>query len=295
MKKSTSILLVIFLILAGAAYLVTMKPGERSVSAESGTYLVQIDSLAVDKIELKTPSSSVVLEKKGVDWFVQAPLVYRADQMNVANAIHQAKSMRVKNIVSNNVQKHNLFQVDSTGTLVVLYEKGTQKASFILGKTGPTFSDCYARLVNSNDVALVDGAYPFTFNRPVKDWRDRTIFSTPRETLKQIEFQFHDTTFTLALRDSTWMIGKDSANVSTVETVLSSLSKLDCDEFVDVAPTPLPPLTAQISVSGTQIRFYEVKEPAKYFVRSSSSPQWFEIQPWRANQVLKRKQELVKK
>ncbi|HXG37564.1 MAG TPA: DUF4340 domain-containing protein, partial [Bacteroidota bacterium] len=220
---------------------------------------------------------------------------YRADQTNVTNAIQQIKAMRVKNIVSSNTQKHNLFQVDSTGTQVVVYEKGTQKASFIFGKTGPTFSDSYARLAGSNDVALVTGAYAYTFNRPIKEWRDRTIFSTPKENIKQVEFQFGDTTFTLAFQDSTWKIGKDSVDASTVESFLSSLSKFECDEFVDSIPSPLPKLTAQIAVAGTQIRFHHVKDGAKYFVQTSASPQWFEVQPWRADQLLKRKKDLVKK
>jgi hypothetical protein len=295
MKKSTSILIGLLVVLAGVAYLVTMKPGEQSISAEEGASFVQIDSLAVDKIEITTPTSSVRLEKKGVEWFVQSPIVYRADQTNVANTIQQIKAMQVKNIVSSNPQKHNLFQVDSTGTHVVVYEKGTQKASFIFGKIGPTFSESYARLTGSNDVALVSGAYAYTFNRSVKEWRDRTIFSMARENIKQVEFQFGDTTFTLVFQDSTWKIGKDSANVSTVESLLSSLSKFECDEFVDSLPSPLPKVSAQISVAGTQIRFHYVKDGAKYYVQTSASPQWFEVQPWRAEQILKRKKDLVKK
>ncbi len=295
MKKSTYILLALLVVLAGAAYLVTMKPGEQSLSVDSGNYLVQIDSLAVDKIELRTPTSRVVLEKKGVEWFVEKPLVYKADQSNVANAIHQAKSFIVKNIVSSSPEKHGLFQVDSLGTMVTVYEKGAHKTSFILGKSGPTFSDSYARLASSNDVALVSGGFSYTFNRPLKEWRDRTIFSMPKENIKSVEFQFGDTTFTLAFQDSAWKIGKDSADVSTVESLLSSLSKFEADEFIDSIPSPLPKMTAVITVGGTQIRFHEVKEPAKFYVQSSTAPQWFEVQPWRTNQVLKRMIDLLKK
>jgi flagellar basal body-associated protein FliL len=295
MKKSTYILIALLIVLAGVAYLVTMKPGEKSISTEAGEAFVKIDSLAVDKIEIEAPASSVTLEKKGVEWFLQAPIAYRADQSNVANAIQQIKAMQVRNIVSSNQQKHGLFQVDSTGTQVVVYEKGAQKASFVLGKTGPTFSDLYARLTGSNDVVLVGGAQAYVFNRPIKEWRDRTIFSSPKETIRHVEFQFGDTTFALTFQDSTWNVGKDSVDASAVETLISSLSKFECDEFLDSIPSPRPKLTAQITVAGTQIRFHHLKETAKYVVQTSASPQWFEVQPWRADQVLKRKKELVKK
>ena len=295
MKRSTIILLVVLLLLAGAAYLVTKKPGEQSISGETGNYLVQIDSLAVDKIELKTPTGEVVLEKKGVEWSVQKPLVYKADQSNVANAIHQAKTLGVKNIVSNNPQKYSLFQVDSTGTILTVYERGTAKPSVVIGKAGPTFADSYVRLSASNDVALVDGVLSYNFTRPVKDWRDKTIFSAPRESIKSVEYHFGDTTFVVAFKDSAWMIGKDSTDASAITSLLNTLSKFETDEFVDSLPPALPKLSASVIVGDMQIRFHEVKSPPKFYVQSSSSPQWLEVQPWRANQLLKRKAEILKK
>jgi hypothetical protein len=295
MKKSTLILLALFVVLGAAAYLVTMKPGEKSISTDTGAYLVQVDSVAVDRIDVKTTMSEIVLAKKGVEWFVQKPVVYRADHANIANVIHQSKTLEVKNIVSSNQQKHSVFQVDSSGTLVTLYENGVQKASFVIGKPGPTFSDSYARLSSSNDVAVVAGVSSYTFNRPVKDWRDKTIFSAPRESIRSVEYHFGDTTFSLAFKDSSWKVGEDSANVSAVESVLSSWSKLEADEFVDSLPPVLPKVTSTVIIGDVQIRFYEVKSPAKYYVQSSASPQWFEVQPWHASQVLKRKTELLKK
>lgn len=295
MKKSTYFLFALLVVLGGAAYLVTMKPGEKSSSTKTGNYLIRLDSAAVDKIVVKTASNETVLEKKGTDWFLEKPIVYRADQANVTAAIQQAKNLEVRNVVSSNKQKHSLFQVDSSGTLVMFYERGVEKTSFVMGKSGPTFSDNYARLSSSNDVALVTGSSSYAFNRQAKEWRDKTIFSRPKETITRINYQFGDTSFVLAFADSSWKIGKDSADVSAVESLLSTLSKFDADEFEDSIPSPLPKLTATITVGDTQIRFHEAKSPAKQYVQSSSSPQWFEVQLWHANQVLKRKKELLKK
>ncbi|HEY4613091.1 MAG TPA: DUF4340 domain-containing protein [Bacteroidota bacterium] len=295
MKKNTIILALVFLALLAAAYLVTMKPGEQSVSTDAGNPLVEIDSAAVDKLEIRAPNSIVILVKQGTEWFLQVPLSYKASQTNVANALQQTKSMKVKNIVSSNAEKHNLFQVDSTGTTVTVYENGAQKAAFILGKPGPSFSDNYARLVSSADVALVGGANSYTFNKPMKDWRDQTIFASPKELITSVLFQYGDTAFSLAFKDSTWTIGNDSVDASAVQSFLSSLSSVEADEFVDTLITPQPKMTAQISVGDVQLRFHETKDRANYYVQSSASRQWYEIQPWRANQLLKRKKDLVKK
>lgn len=294
MTRNTYILLGVFGVLVVAAYLVMQKPGERSSSGEPGEYLVSVDSLAVDRIAIKSPTGTVVLEKKGVEWFVQQPISYRADQSNLATLIHDMKNLEAKNIVSNKPEKHAVFQVDSTGTQIRIFEKGAEKASFIIGKAASGFAEMYARRASTNDVMLVNGASGYVFNRPVKEWRDRTIFTVPRDNIKEVRYQYGDTTFILAFKDSTWAIGKDSTQDWVVSNLISSLSNVQADDFVDTLTNRPPKLTAQISFASTQLNFFYNKEGDKYLVQCSASPQWFEMQSWRANQILKRKKDIVK-
>jgi hypothetical protein len=294
MKRNTYILIGILALLVVAAYLVMQKPGERSTSGDTEGELVTLDSLAVNKIEIKSPTGKVVLEKKGVEWYVEEPVSYRADQSNVASLIHQAKNLEVKSIVSDKPAKQSLFQVDSTGTVVRIFENGAEKASFVIGKAGSSYSETYARRTSSNDVALVSGAMSYIFNRAVREWRDRAILNVPKDRIKEVRFQYGDTTFVLAFKDSTWMVGRDSTQDWVVNGLLSTLSSLQADDFVDTLIFPSPKITAQLSYGGAQVSFSYVKTGDKYLVRSYSSPQWFEMQSWRANQALKRKKDLVK-
>ncbi len=294
MTRNTYALLAVLAVLVIIAYVVMQKPGERSSSGESGEVLVNLDSLAVDRIEIKSPTANIVLQKKGVEWFVESPVSYKADQSNVATLIHSSKSMHVSNIVSNKPDKFSVFQVDSTGTLLKLYQNGTEKASFILGKPGSNYSELYARQTASQDVALVNGVSSYVFSRPIKDWRDRTIFSLPREQIKEIRYQYGDTTFVLAFRDSAWTIGKDSTKEGVISSLISSLSNIVADDFVDTLTTPPTKPTAQISFAGTQLTFFYVKGSEKYLVQSSASPQRFELQSWHANQLLMRKKDMLK-
>ena len=101
-----------------AHILVLQKPGEQSANSASTGLLFSIDSLSVDKIEIKTSAFSLLLEKHGVDWFIVQPLNYKADQTNVGQIIHQIKNLEIKNIVSSKLEKHSVFQVDQTGTQV---------------------------------------------------------------------------------------------------------------------------------------------------------------------------------
>jgi len=294
MTRTMYILLSLLGVLVIVAYLVMQKPGERSSSGDTGEVLVSIDSLAVDGIEIKSQTGIVVLQKKGVEWFVQEPVSYKADQSNIATLIHSTKNLELKNIVSNKPEKHSVFQVDSAGTSVRMLEKGVEKASFILGKSGSSYTETYARRTASSDVVLVTGASAYLFNRPVKDWRDKTIITIPRENIKEVRYQYGDTTFVLAFKDSAWTIGKNSTQEGIVGNLISSLSKVQADDFVDTLATRSSKPTAQISFAGTQLTFFYVKVGEKYLVQCSASPQWFEMQSWRASQILLRKKDILK-
>ena len=294
MTRNTVLLLGLLVALLIIAVLVMQKPGERSSSGETGVALAPIDSMAVDKIEIETPASSVVLQKNGVEWYLQEPIFYRADQSTVEAFLHDSKSLEVKNVVSNKPEKHSVFQVDSTGTRVKLFEKGTEKIAFVIGKPTSSYSEMYARRSGSNDVIIVSGASASVFSRPVKEWRDKTIFTTPRDSIKEVRYHYGDTTFVLAFKDSAWTIGKDSTQESVVNNLISSLSNVQADDFIDTLAQRPRKITAQIAYAGTQLNFFLVKQGEKYLVQSSASPQWFEMLSWRANEILKRKQDLKK-
>ena len=291
MKRNTLILTGLFVILLVVAYLVLQKPGEQSASSASSGLMFKIDSIAVDRIVIKTPSSSLLLEKRGVEWFVAQPVNYRADQSTVGQIIHQIKNLEIKTVVSSKPEKHSVFQVDQSGTQVTLYEKGAEAASFILGKMGGSYTESYARRINSNDVFAVEGAAGYMFGRPVKDWRDKTILTIPKENIKTVQYQYGDTLFAVSFSDSTWAVGKEKAQQSAMEGLLASLSSVQADDFID--STIAPKITASISYAGAQLRFSFDKSTSRYIVQSSTSPQWFVMEQWKANQLLKRKKDLV--
>ncbi len=293
MKKNVYLLAGILAILILLAVVVMNRPGETDISAENSHFLFSIDSASVDKIVLRSHLSSVTLVKKGSEWFLSEPVEYHADQSNVNLLIHQSKNLDAKEIVSSNPDKRSIFQVDSNGTLVRIFQNGQEHASFVVGKMGQSYSETYLRKAESNDVNVVKGALSWSFNKSVKDWRDKTILAVPKETIDKISYQYPGETFTLAFKDSTWMIGSDKAKANEVSTLLGVLSNVQADDFVDSPITPAPKITATVTVGENQVRLSEIKGKDQYFVQNSNSPQWFELQGWRVKQLLKHKKDLL--
>jgi hypothetical protein len=293
MRRSQWILVGIVVVLAVVAYFVMRQPGEVSSSGTLGIVLVEFDSAAVDRMEIRAAAGTVVLEKEGNGWMITSPIRYKADEGAATALLSQSKHLELTSLVSTNPEKRGVFAVDSAGTFVRLMEKGAERTAFRVGKATTTYTETYVRRENANEVYAASGAIAGIFVKTPKEWRDKLIIKSRPETITQVKFRYGDTTFTLAFRDSTWFVDDDSVNVHAVRTFLEALGTFQTEEFVDTTVANLPPVMAVVEVEGTQIRFRYSKEIGRYYVETSVSPQLYIMSSWRAMQILKRKSELA--
>ncbi|HCV42850.1 MAG TPA: hypothetical protein DGH68_05160, partial [Bacteroidetes bacterium] len=284
--------IVVLVVLAVITFFALNREGEVSSIGSSGKMLVDYDSMSVDKLEVVSPTGSVILEKQAGTWMVMAPIKYKADEAAVTSAVGKGRKIELTSLVSANPEKQKLFQVDSSGTLVKVYEKGSPKAAFRIGKASSSYTETYVRLEGSNEVQLTNETISSYFTKLPKDWRDKIVFKMDEGKIRTVKFHYGDTTFALSLQDSMWRIEKDSVNQTAVKSLLSALANIQTDEFIDSALAAIPKLTAVIEVEGTQIRFVK-KDDTKYLVQTSQSAQWFELQSWRTTSLLKRRKDLL--
>jgi hypothetical protein len=291
MKRNTWILLAVLAVLAVLTVLVLNRPGERSTEGLLEVPLVTYDSASVDRLEITSATGTVVLARQGSRWMVEQPVTAPADESVIGTAIGKGAAIRLKSLVSANPQKQFLFQVDSTATLVRIFDHGTERAAFRIGKLGASYRDTYVRREGSDEVYLADGVLTYVFNKPPRDWRDRTIFRTDEAGIQSVDFRYGDTTFALVRTDSLWMIDGKTATESTVRSFLTSLANFQADTFIDSALALGAP-EAQIQVGTTTLSFFR-SGTDRYTVQSSASDQLYEIYNWRANQLLKRERDFT--
>jgi hypothetical protein len=293
MKRSTLLLIGILAALAIVTFFVLQRPGESSSSASSTEMLVSYDSSAVDRIEVTSGGSTVCLALENGTWMISSPIHYRADESAVNAAISRGRKIEVRGLVSNNPEKHGLFQVDSAGTLVKVFEHGVERVAFRIGKPGTSFDETYVRREGAVDVLVAEGPLAYLFVKAPKDWRDRTILKTDRDKITSIHYRYGDTTFTVAFADSIWKVDAQPAAPAVMQNLLGTLSNYLANDFLDSTFTPTGPPAALVEVAGVQIRFYQNKEKTKFLVQTSRDPQWYVVEPYRAQDLLKRKKDLV--
>jgi len=289
MKNNTTILLAIIAILVVATFIVMQKPGEKSLTTNDRNLLVGLDSTRIDKIEIKCKFGSYELVRQGLEWRVTKPVQAKADAEFIGTAINMTTNMIVKSIVSTNPEKQSVFEVDSSGSSVKIYEDGSLKAEFIVGKMGNAYDETYVRLAGSDEVALVNGSLTYLYGSPLRNWRDKTIFHIDQSQIASIGYRFSDEEFTLQQKDTAWTIDGTTVNRDIVNNLLRFVTSFDADDFLDTPPDTMPKITGFIDLAGVQLRFAEQADENHYLVQSSTSPQWFIVYKSHAESILKRK------
>ena len=292
MKRTNIILTGIFIILLVIAFFVLRRQGEISDSVESRDFFFKLDSNTIDKFVIKNVFGKFTLEKKGIAWYVKSPIEFPADEKRMIKAVSQCGNLKLIDVISNNPANQTVYKVDTSSTLVTVYAKGMEKARFYVGKASPNFMESFVRRDNSKDVVLVPGALTYTFNVPLRDWRNKTIFLEDISRIKEIYVENKSEKFTVKFADSTWLVDGTPANLNEIKSLLRNLSNYQTDFFEDSVITSLPKLTGTVSVNGKKIEFFQA-DSEKYYIKSSQSTQLFWALKWKVGQVLKNKKELI--
>ena len=199
----------------------------------------------VVKIEIIATDETTMLSKQdGSNWVVASMDNYPADSEGVTELLSKVAEFKNTQRVSNNPEKQSEFEVDSTGVEAKLMDANDNVlVHLFVGKTTPGFLSSYVRPADSNDVYVAKGYLQSVFNKGTRTWKDRTIFSFNKGIVTQLNIVSPEETVELRLTaEGAWeMIKPVTAAVKTteVDTLLTTFSELDTDDFAEATDTPL--------------------------------------------------------
>ncbi len=295
MKRNNLLLIIIFIVLIIIMFFVLQKQGEQSISTEEREKVLNVDSVSIDRLDIKSVLGEFSISKEGGEWLIQKPFRCLASQKHLYDAVSQVINMKAISIVSTNPSNQKMFNVDAaSGTSVKIYSKGKLRANIIVGKAGSAINQTYIRQADSKEVLLVEGKLSDIFNLPLTDFRDKIIFNAREKGIREAKFQYSDESFELKFHDTTWTIDGEPTDDMAMSRLISQLTSLEADLFLDAKPVTMPEMNAQITIGETNLKVFEA-DSEKFFVQSSASPQFYVILKQKAEQFLKRKAELLKK
>lgn len=257
-------------------------------------FLTAIDFNLVDKIEITNNEQAIILEKQShtstgsiqVRWKISGTKdFYLKDDLssNLNDSLRKATQANVE-LVSDNKDKKSEFQTDDPstgsgqGTRVKLYQGENLVADFIVGKRGVDFSSTYISEPESNKTYVFKTDINSLFNR--NDWHDKTIFSSDKEQINKIRFQYPNREFTVEKVNGDWVgilpysFEVDGDKISPVLDIMSDLTATEIPEQT-FAGTGLDKHLIIVQATGEEISntlmIGEGNKDELYFVKKGAS------------------------
>ena len=224
--RTTVILFGIFIILLVFVYFFEgplSKRDQRKVK-EATTLFPDFKKDKATKVEAKSSTQEVSLKKKEEGWLISNTDGFTADPKLVTTALDTVKNFTRENMASKNPEKQELFEVTGGKGLEVKVSGADENilAHFYIGKTGPDFFSTYLRKEGSEEVLLEGGYVKSTFDKSVENWRDKTIFDFPAETISQLTLKTPEDEIVLKKDEKgNWQITKPEKYKAKKEMVVN--------------------------------------------------------------------------
>lgn len=162
-------------------------PGKKDYSA----LLPQRSEGSIDRISVRNRDGSLTLERRSDAWWISQPRELPAEESGAKSAASFLERLAVVDIASMKTERHSEYGLGKDNPEAVevkAFSSGTEVLNFTAGKPAPDFQGGFVLLsADSQTVYRTNAMLPPLFNRPLKDWRSKTIVDLPKEDVDRIK------------------------------------------------------------------------------------------------------------
>jgi hypothetical protein len=211
----------VVLILAGALLFIKKRQKEKLSNAQS---LIIIEKVGkISKISIQKPGNeTIVLTKSNNNWSV-GPKNYPADPDKIKGLLDAVAKINQAEIVSNNKERHKLFQVDEKATKLTL-EYPEKTIIFLVGKTSIQRQGTFVREKGDNRVFLIPSYLGSSID--TKDWKDHQITDFLEGEIDKITISREKQEMVLEKKDEKWQYQEKELEKERVQKLANLLRNL---------------------------------------------------------------------
>lgn len=288
--RSTLILLVLFLGLAGYIYFVERnRPATADVPAKQKVFTV--DSAKIQEIRLKAASGETsVLRKSGDRWQMVEPTTTAADDTELSSITSNLASLEIQRVVEEAPSDLKTYGLAEPRIEVAFKAEGDKEfRRLLIGEKTATGGDLYAKLGDDKKVFLIAGYLEGTFNRTPFDLRDKAVLRFDRDKIDLVELRTTTHRVKLAKSEGNWLVvepWRARADYGFVEGLIGRLSTaqmkaITAQEAQDLGRYGLaPPEVVATVAAGSARATLEIgrkSDDGNYYARDASRPLVFTI------------------
>lgn len=290
--KKTAVFAIVFLMLA-VLYVIIEQPGSRSQRPEPTPVVTPFVVADAAAVRIRVPDAApVVLARAGDSWQVHGDnQTFGADRDAVADLLDNARTLASATIVSRNPDRFEPYAVTAaTGIEVCIRDAAAQPlAHFYVGKSGPDIFSTYVRAADADTVYLVNQILKNTYDRELKDWRDKTILNLSPEQITAYRVT-GDRQLTLARTDNnTWAVTEPLLIAAPTDAAAQAIDQFCRLQAVDFAPdnatgygltAPVRQVAADTASGTITLLVGRDKNAFQRYVRLADQPQVYVLESY---------------
>lgn len=306
MKNRSLIFLVGVFVVLLIVYLILNSARDVTFKAER---FYDLDTTKITGFTIYNKEDTTQLVKSAGGWNLAPPIDYPADERFTSDMVTKLGTLEVETVVSEDTAKASLFEVDTSGVEIVVFQGADTVAHFIVGKTSQNRRNTYCRKIGEDKIYMLRGSFTGQLQRKTKDWRNKNILEIEKDLIALMEFKYPDETFSVANSDTGWTIDASGlileADQKLVDRVAQSISHFRTLDFLDgdsarAVDFSQPDLKLTVTTNvGDVYRFSFVpkdKDANRYLIyKEGVENTRFEIHKSSANTIMKRVKDLEAK
>lgn len=233
--RTIYVLVSVFIILALFVIFLEL-PSKDGVFTGGRSFLKGFDPNQIKKLEILRIDKPIILEKKEEWMVIDGDKEYLADQENIDSLLTKMSEWEKAELASKNVEKHDIFEVsEEKGLHIVVTNLEDQEiANFWVGKASTSWQSQYVRIQGADEVLLVQEPIKFLFDKPINEFRDKTILKFEAEKVSLLAVKTPEEKVVLKKVDNSWIMTEpleSKADGSKISDAVQALANLKAAEF----------------------------------------------------------------
>lgn len=235
--RTTIILAIIVLILAGVAYYDTQRSEKKKVQEEKQKTLLELKKDDITQIQITREKDSVQLVASGKDrWEITSPIKTHADEASVGRITSTFEKLQYKDIVDEQGKNLKEYQLDKPEATFKITMKQGKKYTVQVGARNPVMNINYVRIQNDPRVYSVEGEIGNVGTIALLDLRDKKLTDFNSEKAESVRVTTPQANVLFQKESGSWKMKEpinSPASDSEVSSLLSSLEFLRATQFMD--------------------------------------------------------------
>jgi hypothetical protein len=196
----------------------------------------KVDVEKIDNIEIIADGKETKLVLKDERWKVEGYKDFYVKEAIMESLMSSLKDFKEADfyLISENIDKKKDFKTDDSGIKVKISGEKINSNEFIIGNLSSDFISTYVSTFGSPETYSVKVDLFTPFNRD--EWRDTTIFSSDKNDIASIRFQYPNREFTVVKDEGEWqgqtpyLFDIDQDKMDKIVDIMAKLETADIPE-----------------------------------------------------------------